>query len=33
MVSYGPRMPEKVFVGSPSTLDLLARMIESGQFR
>jgi spermidine synthase len=33
MVSYGPRMPEKVFVGSPTTLDLLARMIESGQFR
>lgn len=33
MVSYGPRMPDKVFVGSPTTLDLLARMIESGQFR
>jgi spermidine synthase len=33
MVSYGPRMPEGVFTGSPTTLDLLARMIESGQFR
>jgi spermidine synthase len=33
MVSYGPRMPENMFVGSPTTLDLLARMIESGQFR
>ena len=33
MVSYGPKMPEKVFVGSPTTLDLLRRMIDSGQFR
>jgi spermidine synthase len=33
MVAYGPRMPQGMFVGSPTTLDLLARMIESGQFR
>ena len=33
MVAYGPRMPDKVFTGSPTTLELLARMIESGQFR
>ena len=33
MVAYGPRMPQGMFVGSPTTLDFLARMIESGQFR
>jgi spermidine synthase len=33
MVAYGPRMPQSMFVGSPTTVDLLARMIESGQFR
>ena len=33
MVAYGPKMPQGMFVGSPTTLDLLARMIESGQFR
>jgi hypothetical protein len=33
MVAYGPRMPQGMFVGSPTTLDLLARMIESGQSR
>jgi hypothetical protein len=33
MVAYGPRMPDKVFVGSPTTLEMLARLIESGQFR
>ena len=33
MVAYGPRMPQGMFVGSATTLDLLARMIESGQFR
>jgi spermidine synthase len=33
MVAYGPRMPQNVFTGSPTTLDLLARMIDSGQFR
>jgi spermidine synthase len=33
MVAYGPRMPQVMFVGSPTTVDLLARMIESGQFR
>jgi spermidine synthase len=33
MVAYGPRMPMNVFKGSPTTLDLLARMIDSGQFR
>ena len=33
MVAYGPKMPQGMFIGSPTTLDLLARMIESGQFR
>ena len=33
MVAYGPRMPEGMFVGSPTTLDFLARAIESGQSR
>jgi spermidine synthase len=33
MVAYGPRMPPNMFVGSSTTVDLLARMIESGQFR
>ena len=33
MVAYGPRIPPAMFVGSPTTLDLLGRMIESGQFR
>jgi spermidine synthase len=33
MVAYGPRMPQGMFVGSPTTLDMLARLIESGQFR
>lgn len=33
MVAYGPRMPQKVFKGSSTTLDLLGRMIDSGQFR
>ena len=33
MVSYGPKMPQKVFTGSATTLDLLGRMIDSGQFR
>ena len=34
MVAYGPRMPKgKVFKGSSTTLDLLGRMIDSGQFR
>jgi spermidine synthase len=33
MAAYGPRMPDKVFVGSPTTLEMLARLIESGQFR
>jgi spermidine synthase len=33
MAAWGPRMPEGLFTGSTTTLDLLARMIESGQFR
>ena len=33
MVAYGPKMPQGMFVGSPTTVDLLARLIESGQFR
>jgi spermidine synthase len=33
MVAYGPKMPQGMFTGSQTTLDLLARMIESGQFR
>ena len=33
MVAFGPRMPQKVFTGSATTLDLLGRMIDSGQFR
>jgi len=33
MVAYGPKMPQGMFVGSPTTLDMLARLIESGQFR
>ena len=33
MVAYGPHMPQKVFTGSPTSLDLLGRMIDSGQFR
>jgi spermidine synthase len=33
MVAYGPRMPPGMFVGSPTSVDLLARLIESGQFR
>jgi hypothetical protein len=33
MVAYGPRMPQGMFVGSPTTVDMLARLIESGQFR
>jgi spermidine synthase len=33
MVSYGPRMPMDMFVGSQASLDELARSIESGRFR
>jgi spermidine synthase len=33
MVAYGPRMPQGMFVGSATTVDLLARMIENGQSR
>jgi spermidine synthase len=33
MVAYGPRLPQGMFVGSTTTVDLLARMIESGQSR
>jgi hypothetical protein len=33
MVAYGPRMPQQLFTGSQTSLDLLSRLIESGQFR
>ena len=33
MSAVGPRFPEGMFVGSPATLDLLERLIDSGQFR
>jgi spermidine synthase len=33
MVAYGPRMPKEMFTGSQPSLDLLARIIESGRFR
>jgi len=33
MVAYGPRLNEGLFVGSPTMLEELARMIETGQFR
>ena len=33
MVAAGVKMPQGMFVGTPETVDLLSRMIESGQFR
>jgi len=33
MVAYGPRMPKDMFLGSPASLDALARLIERGRFR
>jgi hypothetical protein len=33
MVAYGPRMPKEMFVGSPASLEGLAKLIENGRFR
>ena len=33
MVAAGVKMPQGMFIGTPETVDLLTRMIESGQFR
>ena len=33
MVAYGPRMPKELFTGSQPSLEVLARLIESGRFR
>ena len=33
MVAYGPRMPKDLFTGSQSSLDALAKLIETGRFR
>ena len=33
MVAAGVKMPQGMFIGTPETVDLLSRMIESGQFR
>ena len=33
MVAAGVKFPDGMFVGTPETVDLLKRLIESGQFR
>ena len=33
MVAHGPRMPKDLFAGSETSLDALAKLIESGRFR
>ena len=33
MVAYGPRMPKELFTGSQPSLEVLAKLIESGRFR